>query len=133
MSKIDHRLGRPLRTQKSPQKAVQVYISENDFAHLVTVFCMVIIQNARPLELRAPPSQGGFGEVSRAITQVFLLTHFTSGEPALVTVYIDNTDPISIFICAPGHWRVKSVRLKQGATSMPTNGMKVRLSFPLSI
>ena len=36
------------------------------------------------LELRAPPSQGGLGEVSRAITQVFLVTHFTSGEPALV-------------------------------------------------
>ena len=31
-----------------------------------------------------PPSQGGLGEVSRAITQVFLVTHFTSGEPALV-------------------------------------------------
>ena len=36
------------------------------------------------LELRAPPSQGGLGEVSRAITQVFIVTHFTSGEPALV-------------------------------------------------
>ncbi len=61
-----------------------MYISENDFAHLVTVFCMVIIQNAR--RPRAPGSavQGGLGEVSRAITQVFLVTHFTSGEPALV-------------------------------------------------
>ena len=84
MSKIDHRLGRPLRTQKSPQKAVQVYISENDFAHLVTVFCMVIIQNARRPRAPGSASQGGLGEVSRAITQVFLVTHFTSGEPALV-------------------------------------------------
>ena len=64
MSKIDH-LGRPLRTQKSPQKAVQVYISENDFAHLVTVFCMVIIQNAR--RPRAPGS---------AVTANFLRRQF---------------------------------------------------------
>jgi len=41
------------------------------------------------LELRAPPSQGGLGEVSRAITQVFLLSHFTSGEPALVILGTD--------------------------------------------
>ena len=42
------------------QKAVQVYISENDFAHLVTVFCMVIIQNARrPRAPRAPPHREG--------------------------------------------------------------------------
>ena len=46
------------------------------------------------LELRAPPSQGGLGEVSRAITQVFLVTHFTSGEPALV-IWHSVTPPLS--------------------------------------
>ena len=54
------------------------------------------------LELRAPPSQGGLGEVSRAITQVFLVTHFTSGEPALVITV--GTDP------APGRARLQDIR-----------------------
>jgi len=50
------------------------------------------------LELRAPPSQGGLGEVSRAITQVFLVTHFTSGEPALVINLQDVTASFSSYV-----------------------------------
>ena len=43
-------------------------------------------------ELRLRRTQGGLGEVSRAITQVFLVTHFTSGEPALVIYNTVHSD-----------------------------------------